>query len=106
MLGRLSTATVLVLVIVADRNTPVTACRSPGWNEFATEVCDIAKAAVLDKVKHQLAVAGGAVTAFKEKNRPIIITAINNRDNDFRLTGIHFESGKAFAHPPVHSILR
>ena len=69
-----------------------------GAAEFITQ---IAIQAAGNAIADELNKPHGQIVAFKDKSRPIIIQVNNTRDNSFRLTGFHFESGKAFAHPSI-----
>ena len=74
-------------------------------NSASVQISDQLNNAVASTVGGVISAAFGAGCDFKDKKRPLILTVVNNLNVGAKLARWDFDSGKAYSHPPLGTVL-
>ena len=78
--------------------------------KFATDVAndigEVLRAKIKQQVSSFLNVLTGEVIYFKDKVRPLVISVINDDEDDLTLSEMVFVNGKIFKHPPINEVIK
>ena len=72
----------------------------------ATRISGELNNAVANTIGGMVNAAFGAGSDFKDKKRPLILTVVNNLPCGAKLDRWDFDSGKAYSHPPLGTVLQ
>ena len=78
--------------------------------KFATDVAndigEVLRAKIKESVSSFINVVTGEITYFRNKVRPLIISVINDDEDDLTLSQMVFVNGKIFKHPPINEVIK